>query len=125
MLRRLHGNLTEWCLDWAAEGGDEGQDPVGAQIDPKGRRCKPSGAWSQEAYVCASRCVFCTPATMSFGDSGFRLFMTPGGYLKESNFEDQQSHLKAMDEKEQLFRSLFFGREVVFDIKLRKEYHGY
>ena len=48
----MHGNVWEWCLDWAAGNISELNGAV--NLKPSGNRIVRGGAWYNDAHLCRS-----------------------------------------------------------------------
>ena len=68
----LHGNVSEWCLDWYGEYGSDPQtDPLGPKSGP-GRVIR-GGSWFSNAKNCRSAARFHWPPNSRSDTIGFRL----------------------------------------------------
>ena len=94
----MHGNVTEWCLDW--RGGLSGgvTDPVGSSSGAS--RLLRGGSWGNSANWCSSSFRGGGTPAKEHHDIGFRLAISPA-LLKEqgvappvpsSNGRDDRSH---------------------------------
>ncbi|MBR3222841.1 MAG: SUMF1/EgtB/PvdO family nonheme iron enzyme [Kiritimatiellae bacterium] len=70
----MHGNVWEWCLDWAG-GSFSGTDPVGSSFGLF--RVRRGGCWSTPADSCISSFRdYYDPSSKGSGRNGFRLART-------------------------------------------------
>ena len=69
----MHGNVSEWCLDWYADSLDGGIDPKGSSSGSM--RVYRGGSWRSNASHCASSHRACNYPSASGDnhDRGFRL----------------------------------------------------
>ena len=73
----MHGNVFEWCNDWA------GYYPTGSVTDPIGpatgdRRVLRGGSWFDDARLCRSACRYWYFPSDRFNYCGFRLSCSAG-----------------------------------------------
>lgn len=71
----MHGNVTEWCLDW------EGDYPTSSVIDPVGpstglARVIRGGSWGYNAYSCRSAARLSNTPNSRWKNYGFRVALS-------------------------------------------------
>ena len=73
----MHGNVREWCLDWAddSETTDPVTDPAGPAEGSK-RRLR-GGSYYDNAHYCRSASRFSYPPSYSSYIYGFRVVLVP------------------------------------------------
>ena len=70
----MHGNVWEWCLDWASPQLESNEDPVGSSSGVY--RIIDSGSWLGDAYYCESTSSSTgsgSPPDVTHDNCGFRL----------------------------------------------------
>ena len=73
----MHGNVSEWCLDWFAYNyPDDATDPKGAESGSF--RVARGGDWTSCALMCRSAMRLCVDPLECRDNVGFRLFLPLG-----------------------------------------------
>ncbi|MFA7174413.1 MAG: formylglycine-generating enzyme family protein [Kiritimatiellia bacterium] len=67
----MHGNMSEWCLDWHGHSVQGGEDPAGPL--PGKERVRRGGNWSADAEACSSAFRSSRRQTGKSNYLGFRL----------------------------------------------------
>lgn len=70
----MHGNVCEWCLDWAGEDIGSNVNPAGSATGEK--RVSRGGSWMDREMNCRSDVVFSYLPTRADERIGFRLAIT-------------------------------------------------
>lgn len=78
----IHGNVWEWCLDWAG-GSLVGDDPIGASSGSK--RVGRGGSWYYRASDCTSSFQYNYSPESVKKDGGFRIVRTQSSSNDELN----------------------------------------
>jgi len=69
----IHGNVSEWCLDWYGEYGGNATDPSGPASSPYSDRVIRGGGWDYSAFGCRSALRFDDDPDNAYSIYGFRL----------------------------------------------------
>ncbi|MDD3543846.1 MAG: formylglycine-generating enzyme family protein [Kiritimatiellae bacterium] len=71
----MHGNVSEWCLDWYGGYPDSAIDPVGALTGDK--RIRRGGGFLEQASACRSARRIVKEPDFVYYSVGFRVSLTP------------------------------------------------